>query len=181
MPLYQALNQFFKSYFFFTDNSKGKKIAKLSSRPEYAWVRAYHASGRRLTNPPPGLLLPPCAAPTLCSSSLLKYFPHGWALGLCNPTVRPWGCSKTGLLFSGSLFPTAWALIGAELADEARILTCIMLAPNQMKFPVKATASTPERGKHFYPPENFNCAPWIKYKENHSFVLHFFHGAKDDK
>lgn len=34
---------------------------------------------------------------------------------------------------------------------------------------------------HFYPPQNFSCAPYIKHKENHSFVLHFFHGAKDDK
>ena len=34
---------------------------------------------------------------------------------------------------------------------------------------------------HFYQPENFNCAPYIKHKENHSFVLHFFHGTKDDK
>jgi hypothetical protein len=32
-----------------------------------------------------------------------------------------------------------------------------------------------------YPPENFNCAPYIKHKENHSFVLHLFHGTKDDK
>ena len=41
--------------------------------------------------------------------------------------------------------------------------------------------STQTASWHFYPPENFNCAPYIKHKENHSFVLHFFHGAKDDK
>lgn len=41
--------------------------------------------------------------------------------------------------------------------------------------------STQTPSWHFYPPQNFSCAPYIKHKENHSFVLHFFHGAKDDK
>lgn len=61
---------FQKLFFFFYWQFKEKKIAKLSSRLEYSWVRAYHASGRQLTHPP-GLLLPPCAPPAFSSTSLM--------------------------------------------------------------------------------------------------------------
>ena len=66
----------------------------------------------------------------------------------------------------------------AKHPDVARLLTCVIL----MKLPAKAATHTPEPGSICtHPPEDFNCAPGIKHKENHSFVLHFFHGAENKK
>lgn len=100
------------------------------------------------------------------------------------PQCPGWYCNPMAALNKLCLTFVQSTQMQLELSTDGSLISNQMRPSLRQRLPQEESWSrrsiqTPSW--YFYPPENFNCAPQIKHKENHSFILHFFHVTKDDK